>query len=112
MNQSMGQQIQDVHGMLGGIYAWFSSNLKDRTMSYEHSQPETPFDLTFSLHPGDSEPSDTTICDNASFNLESVHTPNIPVFKCNCQLRRTRYGDIHDEELMQIFSMSSSSLCI
>jgi hypothetical protein len=108
----MGQKVEDVHGMLGEIHAWFTSNLQGRTMSFYDplsEQPERSPELSFSLHLGDSEPSDTAaLCDNASFNADWLRLPDRPVFKCNCQLRRTRYGDIHDEELMQYFSRSIS----
>ena len=102
--------------MLGEIYAWFTSNMKGRIMLHESPQePQIkPQGLTFSLHPGNLESYDC-ICDNASFNFEWLENTNNPVFKCNCQLRRTAHGDIHDEELAQYFSMfinASSSSCI
>ena len=103
--------------MLGEIYAWFTSNMKGRTMNLHESPQEPqrkPQGLTFSLHPGSLESYDC-ICDNASFNFEWLENTNNPVFKCNCQLRRTAHGDIHDEELAQYFSMfinASSSSCI
>ncbi|GFG03328.1 hypothetical protein IFM61606_04845 [Aspergillus udagawae] len=107
INQSMGQRVEDVHGMLGEIYAWFVSNLKSRTMGFYEpsSKPqERTLELSFSLHLADSESFDTAaLCDNAIFTSEWLRIPEQPVFKCNCQLRRTRYGDIHDEELMQYY---------
>ncbi|RLM00032.1 hypothetical protein CFD26_107921 [Aspergillus turcosus] len=111
INQKMGQKVEDVHGMLGEIYAWFTSNLQGRTMSFYNpssEQQQKPLELSFSLHLGDYELFDTAaLCDNASFNAEWLRIPDQPVFKCNCQLRRTRYGDIHDEELMQYFRGSN-----
>ncbi|KMK58260.1 hypothetical protein Y699_03680 [Aspergillus fumigatus Z5] len=105
INQGLGQRVENVHEMLGEIYAWFTSNLKGRTASFYEpsSRPqERPPELSFSLHRADSEPFHTVaLCDNASFNVDWLQVPTQPVFKCNCQLRRTRYGDIHDEELIQ-----------
>ncbi|GFF41900.1 hypothetical protein IFM58399_06425 [Aspergillus lentulus] len=114
INQNMGQRVENVHGMLGEIYDWFISNLKNRTMSFYEpsSKPrETPPELSFSLHLADSEPfGPAALCDNASLNVESLRNPEQPMFKCNCQLRRTRYGDIHDEELMQYFVLENMAL--
>ncbi|GIJ92536.1 hypothetical protein Asppvi_001814 [Aspergillus pseudoviridinutans] len=114
INQNMGQRVEDVHGMLGEIYTWFISNLKSQRMSpYEPSSKpqERPLELSFSLHLADSEPFDTAaLCDNASFNPDWLQIPEQPVFKCSCQLRRTRYGDIHDEELMEYYIMENMAV--
>lgn len=96
--------------MLQDIYAWFSSNMKGRTMSFHESSSrpqEMPPELAFSLHSGSHESYDhAPICDNASFNSEWFEDSNKPVFKCNCQLQKTMHGDIHDEELSQYFGAS------
>ncbi|EAW25596.1 uncharacterized protein NFIA_044150 [Aspergillus fischeri NRRL 181] len=111
INQNLGQRVENVHEMLGEIYAWFTSNLKGRATSFYESSSipqERPLELSFSLHLADSESFDTAaLCDNASFNVDWLQIPAQPVFKCNCQLRRTRYGDIHDEELMQYLNLEN-----
>lgn len=116
INQNTGRKVEDIQGMLGEIHAWWTSNLKGRTMGFHDPtsrSPETPLLLSFSLHAGDSEPFHTAVlCDNASFKTDWLQYPDRPVFKCNCQLRRTRYGDIHDEELMQYRSESNHPLYI
>ncbi|KAM0089634.1 hypothetical protein ACP6JD_007014 [Aspergillus fumigatus] len=116
INQGLGQRVENVHEMLGEIYAWFTSNLKGRTASFYEpsSRPqERPPELSFSLHRADSEPFHTVaLCDNASFNVDWLQVPTQPVFKCNCQLRRTRYGDIHDEELIQYLRECGFLSCI
>ncbi|CRG84159.1 hypothetical protein PISL3812_01482 [Talaromyces islandicus] len=114
-SQSIGHQVEDVHRMLREIYVWFTSNLKGQTMSFQKYSPgpqQKPLELIFSLHPENPETDDTApTCDNASFNPEWLVTSNKPVFKCNCQLRRTVYGDIHDGYLAQYF-LSPMSLIV
>lgn len=111
----MGQRVENIHGMLGEIYDWFTDNMKGHRMERTESSTnlgENPRDLTFSLHYRSSGPFDSaTLCDNASFNAEGLENLDKPIFKCNCQLRRTRYGGIHDEMLMQYLSESSSLSC-
>ncbi|EED19156.1 hypothetical protein TSTA_024780 [Talaromyces stipitatus ATCC 10500] len=71
---------------------------------------EESLKLSFSLYRGDDGLFETApLCDNASFNVDWLRGPDEdkPVFKCNCQLRRTTYGDIHDEELGQYLVMEN-----
>ncbi|KAA8642983.1 uncharacterized protein ATNIH1004_009745 [Aspergillus tanneri] len=107
INQNIGHQVEDVHGMLREIYTWFTRNLKGRVTSF-HKPSSEPQDgspeLTFSLHRGNPESYDAApICDNASFNAEWLEHLNKPVFQCNCRHQRTVYGDAHDEELAEYF---------
>ncbi|PLN83878.1 hypothetical protein BDW42DRAFT_163687 [Aspergillus taichungensis] len=115
IDRSTSQQVENVHGMLGEIYDWFTKNLKHHGIERDDpsmDERERPGDLTFSLHSRSSGPFDSsTLCDNASFNAEVLGSHDKPVFKCNCQLRRTRYGDVHDEILMQYF-ISPASLIV
>lgn len=107
MSQNTGRQVEGIHEMLMDIYAWFNTNLKDSTTSaYEisHGQYAVTPEVVFSLHTENPENYHVLpLCDNAGFNRGWLQDPNKPIFKCNCQLRRTTHRDIHDEELSLYF---------